>query len=148
MNQYKVEIAKLSYAGGRIEERHFITENRIPMLTICLWLDNVSMESVSTGKHYAYCLVGFLRYLDSIGMNYRAVINKSILWSYIKKLMYVDRKDNTQSLISQKSYNSIYHNIGIILNFYYWLDEYNNGVINIKEIKDFQDIDSKYIYKN
>ena len=148
MNEYKVEKAKLSYEGGRIEERYFITENKIPMLTICQWLDNVSLESTLTGRHYAYCLVRFLRYLDSLGIRYKDLRTKSILWSYIKKLMYEDKKTNVSRLVGQKSHNSIYHNTNIICNFYFWLDEYKNGVINKKEIKEFRDIDSKYIYSN
>ena len=148
MNQYKVEIAKLAYQGGIIEERYFITENKIPMLTICQWLDNVSLESTLTGRHYAYCLVGFLRYLDSLGMKYKDLRNKSIIWSYIKKLMYEDKNDNVSKLEGQKSHNSIYHNISIICNFYFWLDECKNGVVNKKEIKEFTDIDVKYIYTN
>lgn len=148
MNIYKVEKAKLVYDGGVIEKRYFITENKLPMQTICQWLDNVSIESTATGKRYAYCLVGFLRYLDTLGISFKEVRTKTIIWNYIKKLMYEDKKANVVRLEGQKSHNSIYHNIGIICSFYLWLDEYKNGVINEKEIKNFRDIDSKYFYSS
>lgn len=148
MKEYKVEIAKMAYEGGIIEERYFITENKIPMLTICQWLDSVSIESELTGRHYAYCLIVFLRYLDSIGKNYKEVKSITLIWSYMKKLMYENKKKGTLELDGQKSYNSVYHSINIIRSFYFWLDQYKNGVINEKEIKDFKNIDDKYIYSN
>lgn len=148
MNEYKVERAKLAYEGGIIEERYFITKNKIPMLTICDWLDNSSIESVLTGRHYAYSLVGFLRYLDSIEKDYKEVRNKPIIWGYMKRLMYENKKKNILETKAQRSHNSIYHTINIICNFYFWLDEHKHGVIDEKKIKDFRDIDSKYIYSD
>lgn len=148
MKQYKVEKAKLLYEGGNVEERYFITENKIPILPICQWLDDVSVNSTGTGKSYAYCIVGFIRYLDSLGMNYKQVRNKAVLWSYIKKLIYENKNTNITNIKGEKSYNSIRHTISIIQNFYLCLDEYKYGVINKKSIKNFTDIDSKYIYSN
>lgn len=99
MNQYKVEKLKISIEGN-IEERYCITKNRLPMLIISEWLDGVSLESILTGKHYAYTLVRFLRYVDSIGGSYRKVRSKAIILNYMKKLMYEDKKSNTMTIKS------------------------------------------------
>ena len=132
MNEYKVEKSKIS-VYGIIEERYCITENRLPMLTISQWLDNVSLESILTGKHYAYTLVGFLRYINSNGLSYKQVKSKVVIWNYMKKLMYEDKKNSTIGVKGQKSHNSIYHSINIICNFYFWLDQYINGIVNLKK---------------
>lgn len=148
MSVFRVEKAKITYNGGVVEDRYCITENRIPMLTISQWIDNVSLESILTGKHYAYTFVGFLRYLDSIGLSYKEVKSKVVIWNYMKKLIYEDKRNNIISIESQKSHNSIYHSINIICNFYFWLDQFVNGVVNTKKIMNFKDIPDKYAYKD
>lgn len=147
MKKYKVEKAKLVNGEGVIEERYFITENKLPMVRICQWLDNVSINSPLTGKHYAYCLLGFLRYIEELGLNYKQIRSKIVIWNYMKKLIYENKENKTLEIEGQKSYNSIYHTIKIICNFYFWLDEYNNGIVDVKKLKSFDDIDNKYLYK-
>lgn len=147
MVEYKVEKAKIIDHNGEILERYFITKDKLPMMRICQWLDSASIGSILTGRRYAYCLVNFFRYLENKNIDYKKVRSKLIIWNYMKKLMYENKKDNIIGIDSQGSYNSIYHNINIITNFYFWLDEYNNGVVDIKNIRNFTDIESKYIYK-
>lgn len=146
MKEYKVERAQVVIADGVIEERYFITENRIPMMIVCQWLDTVSINSILTGRHYAYCLVGFLRYIENLNISYKDIRNNTIIWNYLKKLMYENKRKNIIEMDGQKSYSSIYHNIGIIKSFYFWLDQYLHGVFYEDEYKSFTELSSTYLY--
>lgn len=129
MNIYKVEKALVPYRGGNLEERYFLTQNSIPIMTICDWLDTVSLNSSLTGKEYAKVMKKYLEFLDEISFTYRQVTNKRIIYSYIKRLMYMT-KDKIFTKSGNRSYHSIRRQISIIKTFYLWLDEHINGLID------------------
>ena len=146
MNIYKVEKTKKVYKVGVVEDGYCITKNRIPMGIINQWIDSVGVNSINTQRRYAYTLQGFLKYIDTLGMSYENIRNKVVIWNYMKKLIYEIKSSNVLSTKPQTSYNSVYHNINIITNFYLWLDEFKFGLIDLEKIKSYEDIDNKYLY--
>ncbi len=119
-NEYKVVVAKVPVRGGYIE-RINITKNYIPLYEINKWLE--SRERLTTARKYAYIMVSYLKYLDSLGMKYRDVTTNKVLKGYVKYLLHYDEgnlkvvyKEPLRSIKTVESYTRT------VQQFYKWLE--------------------------
>lgn len=144
---YKVEKALLSRGDG-YEPRYIITKNGECLNEVNLWIDINSVESYLTGKKYAYVLLVYFRYLESLNLTYEQVTKKSIIEGFIRYLLY---GDNIQTSISGKTTIALVKNyIGIIKNFYFWLEDEliveTNPLLNNRTSSNYSHIKNKFIY--
>ncbi len=148
-HEYRVELAKRPTIDGFIN-RWIITDKYIPLYRINKWLDNKTVEN--TGKRYAYALISFLKYLDTIGKSYLKVDSQIIIEGYIKHLLHKDEKVNMVEYNPKRSFNTVRNNISIIACFYRWLENESptNTVSFIDNIftnkSNSKRINKKYLY--
>lgn len=118
--EYKVVTAKLPVRGG-YTERFNITKGYIPLFEVNKWLENKS--KATTGKKYAYILVSYLGYLDTLGVKYRDVTEIKVFKGYINYLLY-DAIGNVRAIYqeTQRTAKTVKSYIRTIQRFYKWLE--------------------------
>ncbi|MCR6791550.1 site-specific tyrosine recombinase XerC [Bacillus paranthracis] len=122
---YNIQVQRTLIETPRLESdytiQYILTEDGLPLYEINRWLHSVSYNSYLTGKHYAYVLKHYLRFLKVKKIHYRDVQSKEVIESYIKYLLYGD--ETVSDVNGQMTFNSIKQRIGIVKGFYEWLEE-------------------------
>lgn len=144
---YRVEKAKVP-VGDSYEPRYIITKDYECVDVVNRWIDINSINSYKTGKKYAEVLVKYLNYLDSLNLSYEKVTKKSVINGFIKHLLYGDEKN--LSMEGKTSINLVKNYIGIIKNFYFWLEDEQlveiNPVLSGSSSTNYSHVKNKFLY--
>lgn len=119
----RVEVAK-----DRNDVRFMITEDGIPILDACLWLDLVSINSYLTGERYAYALLRYFRFLKRNNLDYREVVSKRVIEEYIKDLLGLEEK--VIDIESRMTFTALSTYITVLKSFYHWLEDERKTPVN------------------
>lgn len=118
---YKVEIAKLPTDNGGFEKRWFITKDYIPIYEVNAFIDECSIKKASTGRKYAFSLVKFLNYLNTINITYTqaktGTVKRFLLW----QIRGYEHSLTIRSKGNQVSYSTLLGDISAIKGFYRYL---------------------------
>lgn len=117
---YRVEKALIPKDEG-YEPRYLVTKDYECMDVVNRWININSFNSYLTGKRYAQVLVGYFKYLETLKLSYEQVTNKSVIDGFIRYLMYGD--ETKIPIEGVKSIDAVKYNIGVIKNFYIWLED-------------------------
>lgn len=144
---YKVERAQIPVGEG-FEPRYLITKNGECLDEVNRWIDINSMNSYKTGKKYAQILVKYLNYLDSLNISYDKVTKKSVINGFIRYLLYGD--DKNLKIEGKTSINLVKNYIGVIKNFYFWLEDEviveKNPVITGRTSINYSHVKNRFLY--
>jgi len=135
-------------SSGNRYQRYLITKDLVPLLEINQYLEQKSLRSYKTGKHYAKKLVVYLNWLDQKNLSYEEVTNKFVK-AFIHELIfgYPSVEDQSvQSMNSELSYSTISSYITIITDFYRWLDDNYETTVSFKYEKDIKRAKKSYLY--
>lgn len=144
---YKVERAQIP-VGEVFEPRYLITKDGECLDEVNRWIEINSMSSYNTGKKYAHILVRYFNYLESLNITYDKVTKKSIINGFIRHLLYGDGKN---FMIEGKTSISLVKNyIGVIKNFYFWLEDEliveTNPVLTGRSSSNYSHVKDKFLY--
>lgn len=144
---YKVEKAKVPVGDG-YEPRYIITKNYECIDVVNRWVDINSINSYKTGKRYAEVLVRYLNYLDSLNLSYEKVTKRSVIDGFIKHLLYGN--EEKLSIEGKTSMSLVKNYVGIIKNFYFWLEDEEivetNPVLTVRSSANYNHIKNKFLY--
>ncbi|MFA2821553.1 tyrosine-type recombinase/integrase [Bacillus wiedmannii] len=143
---YSVREALLIRKSGNEQHCYFILKDGLPIFEINKWLEYKGINSSRTSKKYSFELCKFLNYLLSINKHYRDVTKKDIV-RFIDYLLFSNDKNTFVSFESNISYTTVSSYLTVIKEFYRYLEDTLNDVINLNYSKSNKRINNNsYLY--
>lgn len=111
------------------EEVLLVYEDNEVLIDVSEFIEIKSVNSNNTGKSYAYALIQFLRYMNSLGKTYSEINKKDIIRYY--HYLAFERQGKVRQLKLRISKGTLRQYISIIGEFYNWLKEkYDDASFN------------------
>lgn len=126
---YKVEESLLETDDDKFIKRWYITQDCIPVYAINAFIESRSIIKPNTGKKYAYSLIKYLNYLNTVGKHYdeASVVDVN---NYLKIIMY-GGADNIKikSLDFSVTLSTLKGDITAITEFYKYLKKQETNMV-------------------
>lgn len=142
--RYTIEKSIIVNYDHSERECFLILDNGIPEFIINNWIEMKSINSSLTGRQYAYTLLRYLNYLDIHGIGYDKATKRNVL-QFIQAIISGD--GNVFSLKSNIVASTADYYLGVIKNFYRYLEDYLNTGLSMRlEDKSRRASKDSYLY--